>query len=301
MTYIKISISDKVAVVELDRQTKLNAFTRDMWREMRDALTTINRDAGVRAVVLVGNGRVFTSGVDVKDAMAAMDSISGKAKADVDGDALQKSIQIRPYIEEFQEAITAIEKCAVPVIAALHGQVVGLGVDIACACDIRYAARSTRFSVKEVDLGLAADIGTLQRLPRITGNDGLVRELAYTGRVFGAAEALQMGFLSGVSSASTRMSAFHMAMYTATAIAEKSPVAVMSTKKILAYSRDHSVAEGLAYTAQHNSVALQSGDVEVACVEEVIEYSHPGIECLEEDVVYMIDGNFELVNTDSAL
>lgn len=84
-----------------------------------------------------------------------------------------------------------------------------------------------------------ADIGTLQRLPRITGNDGLVRELAYTGRVFGAAEALQMGFLSGVSSASTRMSAFHMAMYTATAIAEKSPVAVMSTKKILAYSRDH--------------------------------------------------------------
>ncbi|TIB10918.1 hypothetical protein E3P89_02613 [Wallemia ichthyophaga] len=236
MKYIKISISDKVAVVELDR---LNAFTRDMWREMRDALTTINRDAGVRAVVLVGNGRVFTSGVDVKDAMAAMDSISGKAKADVDGDALQKSIQIRAYIEEFQEAITAIEKCAVPVIAALHGQVVGLGVDIACACDIRYAARSTRFSVKEVDLGLA---GTLQRLPRITGNDGLVRELAYTGRVFGAAEALQMGFLSGVSSASTRMSAFHMAMYTATAIAEKSPVAVMSTKKILAYSRDHSCA-----------------------------------------------------------
>lgn len=119
------------------------------------ALTTINRDAGVRAVVLVGNGRVFTSGVDVKDAMTAMDSISGKAKADVDGDALQKSIQIRAYIEEFQEAITAIEKCAVPVIAALHGQVVGLGVDIACACDIRYAARSTRFSVKEVDLGLA--------------------------------------------------------------------------------------------------------------------------------------------------
>ncbi|TIB78592.1 ClpP/crotonase [Wallemia mellicola] len=216
---------------------------------------SVNNDTQIRAVILIGNGKAFSSGLDMNDAGALLNTT---------GEVVQTTARLRQHIVGFQDAITAIETCAVPVIAALHGLVLGLGIDIASACDIRYAACSTRFSIKEIDLGLAADIGTLQRFPRAIGNDALARELAYTGRQFNANEALQMGFLAGISCTSSRETVLNMSMGTALAIASKSPVAVQSTKKILLNARDNSVADSLAFTATHNSVALQSGDVKEA-------------------------------------
>ncbi|TIB66917.1 ClpP/crotonase [Wallemia mellicola] len=218
---------------------------------------SVNNDTQIRAVILIGNGKAFSSGLDMNDAGALLNTT---------GEVVQTTARLRQHIVDFQDAITAIETCAVPVIAALHGLVLGLGIDIASACDIRYAACSTRFSIKEIDLGLAetADIGTLQRFPRAIGNDALARELAYTGRQFNANEALQMGFLAGISCTSSRETVLNMSMGTALAIASKSPVAVQSTKKILLNARDNSVADSLAFTATHNSVALQSGDVKEA-------------------------------------
>ncbi len=160
-----------------------------------------------------------------------------------------------------QESFTAIEKCPQPVIAAVHSACIGGGVDLLCACDIRYASKDSFFSIKEVDVGLAADVGTLQRMPKIVGNEGFVRELAYTARRFDAKEAFERGFITRVLEC--KDATLKAALETAEVIASKSPVAVVGTKRFLVHARDHTVQEGLEYAANWNMVMLET---------EVIQY-----------------------------
>jgi delta(3,5)-delta(2,4)-dienoyl-CoA isomerase len=127
------------------------------------------------------------------------------------------------------------------------------------ACDIRYCAKDTKFTIKEVDVGLAADVGTLQRFPKVVGNDSWTRELAYTARNFDSTEALEKGFVSKVLD--TREQCIEEAIKLATFIASKSPVAVTASKQSLNYSRDHSVQEGLDHIATINAVMLQTDDL----------------------------------------
>ncbi|CAN0275383.1 unnamed protein product, partial [Ectocarpus sp. 4 AP-2014] len=197
-----------------------------------------------------------------------------------------------------QESFTAVERCPQPVIAAIHGACVGGAVDLACACDIRLCSEDAGFCVAEVKVGLAADVGTLQRMPKIVGNESLCRELAYTGRTFGAAEASRMGFVSRVVAApeaataaaaaaataggkpragaasaasagvsprgSQRAEVVAASILTASEIARQSPVAVFGTKRNLLYARDHSVDDGLEYAATWSGAALQAGDLSTA-------------------------------------
>lgn len=144
------------------------------------------------------------------------------------------------------------------MIMAIHGHCIGLGIDIIVAGDIRLCTRDTQFSVKEVDLALAADIGTLQRLPKIVNNSSWAREVCLTARVFDGKEAFHFGLVS--QTFDTRESLMKAAVELASSISKKSPIAVLGTKHLLNYSRDHSVAEGLAYTAVWNSVMLQTKD-----------------------------------------
>jgi len=146
------------------------------------------------------------------------------------------------------------------VIAALHGTAFGLAIDIASACDIRYAATTTQFCIKEVDIGLAADIGSLARLPKITGNESLLRELAFTSRVFEAEEAQKLGLVSKVVQGG-KDQVLAEALKLAKQIASKSPIATMGTKHILIHSRDHSVQQNLDYVASWNQAMLQSEDL----------------------------------------
>ncbi|KAG0245349.1 protein transport protein S31 [Mortierella sp. GBA43] len=213
-----------VAHVQLNRPKKLNAIDHDMWFDIRNAFRTIRDDADVRAVVLSGAGRGFTSGIDY--------------------------------------CLSAIERCDKAVIAAVHGACIGGGIDITTACDIRYASKDAFFSVKEVDVGLAADVGTLQRLPKVVGNISWVRELCLTARNFDAAEALEHGFISKILPDPAKV--VEEAIATAKLIAEKSPVAAIGTKHLLNYSRDHSVQEGLDYTAAWNMVMLTTPDLPAA-------------------------------------
>jgi Delta3,5-Delta2,4-dienoyl-CoA isomerase len=127
------------------------------------------------------------------------------------------------------------------VICVLHGPSLGIAIDISSACDIRIAVQDTKLSIKEVDIGLAADLGSLQRFPRVVGNDSWTRELAFSGRFFSASEALERGFVSYVLD--TKEAAVNKAMEIARLLASKSPVAVQGTKTLLNYSRDHSVRE----------------------------------------------------------
>ncbi|XP_043202087.1 delta(3,5)-Delta(2,4)-dienoyl-CoA isomerase, mitochondrial-like, partial [Amphibalanus amphitrite] len=150
-------------------------------------------------------------------------------------------------------------QCRKPVVAAIHGGCVGGGVDLVTAADIRLCSQDAFFQVKEVDIGLAADVGTLQRLPKVIGSRSLVNELCLTARRLGSQEALQCGLVSRVLS--DRHSLTAAALSLAATIASKSPVAVQSTKLNLTYSRDHSVQEGLDHMVAWNGVMLQSEDI----------------------------------------
>ncbi|KAF7589158.1 hypothetical protein BBP40_004687 [Aspergillus hancockii] len=228
-----------------------------MWLELRTLFDTLSTDSSVRTILLTGAGpKAFTTGLDVKAAS------TGLLSPDESSDPARKATHLRRHISTFQSCISAIERCEKPVIAAMHGFALGLAVDIATAADIRLCAADTKFAVKEVDIGLAADIGTLSRLPKVVGSFGWVKEVALSARVFGAEEALRVGFVSGVFGSKEEV--VKRGVELGALIASKSPVAVQGTKEILNWSRDRSVEDGLRYTSVWNSAALQTGDVSAA-------------------------------------
>ncbi|KAK3814164.1 MAG: ClpP/crotonase-like domain-containing protein [Benniella sp.] len=241
-----------VAHVELNRPKKLNAINGTMWFDIRSVFDTLKDDPDVRAIVLSGAGRGFTSGLDMFSLNLPI----------VEDDPSRTAFKIRPFVKSLQDSLSAIERCDKAVIAAIHGPCIGGGIDITTACDIRYASKEAIFSVKEVDIGLAADVGTLQRLPKVVGNISWVRELCLTGRNFDANEALEFGFISKIFPEPAKV--LEAALETAKFIAEKSPVAAIGTKHLLNYSRDHTVQEGLDYTAAWNMVMLTTPDLPAA-------------------------------------
>ena len=168
---------------------------------------------------------------------------------------------MRRHVDEFQTAITSIEKCEKPVIAVLHGWCLGLGIDISVCADVRICAKDTKFAVKEVDIGLAADIGTLSRLPKVVGNGSWIKDVCLSARQFGAEEAESVGFVSWVGSHGGKDEVIQEALRWAELVVSKSPVAVQGTKEILNWSWNRSVEDGLKYTTVWNSAALQTNDV----------------------------------------
>lgn len=152
--------------------------------------------------------------------------------------------------------------CVIAVICVLHGISFGLALDMSTSADIRIASADAKMSIKEVDIGLAADVGTLTRMPKVVGSFSWVKEVAMTARIFGAEEALRVGFVSQVKE--TKAEALEAAMEIAALLATKSPVAVQGTKEILNHARDNTVASSLRYTGVWNSAALQTSDVKRA-------------------------------------
>jgi len=260
--YLSVLVPDAcphAVVVSLNRPSKRNAMSAALWKEIGAIFSSLGRMGDdCRCVVLRGEGKAFTAGLDITDASII---VGGNADDDDDSpdDAARKGLTFFPKILEMQRCLTNIEECPVPVIAAIHGNCIGAGVDMATCCDIRLAQVGSTFSVREVQLGLAADVGTLQRLPKITGNDSRVRELCYTGELFDHSEALRIGLVSRVC-----QDVLQDALQLASLISSHSPVAVMGTKRSLIYSRDHTVAEGLEHVAGHNALALMTSDIPAA-------------------------------------
>ncbi|PWN48748.1 ClpP/crotonase [Violaceomyces palustris] len=248
-------LAPTVLNVSFDRPP-VNAWIDPKWKELSRILTVVRDDPQVNVLILSGEGRAFTAGLDLTT------SSLGEVMAGED-DPARKAYRMRRHLVDFQDAISLLERCEKPVISAVHGVAYGLGVDLMCATDIRYAEAGCRFSIKEVDAGLAADIGTLQRFPKIVGNDSIARELAFTAREFKADEALQIGFLSKVVQGG-RQGVMDAALRTAIEISKKSPIAVRTTKVLMLHARDHSVQEGLSYTAAYNMAMLQSEDMPIA-------------------------------------
>lgn len=247
----KVSIENNIAQVSFNRPDKANSLNALAWEEMQSIFEMLNETPEVRVIVLTGEGKNFCAGID----LATLMDLQKYNELSCEG---RKREKLRGFIFKLQETITAIEKCRKPVLAAIHRACVGGAVDIVSACDMRYCTEDAYFSIKEIDLGLVADIGTLQRLPTIL-NPGLMAELAYTGRNVMGAEAAQIGLVNSVSP--TREAMMEKVMDIARTIAAKSPLCIRGTKEMLLYKRDHTVDESLNYMVAWNASMLLSDDL----------------------------------------
>ncbi|QRN99605.1 crotonase/enoyl-CoA hydratase family protein [Archangium violaceum] len=250
---LRIEQADGIAEVVLTGPGKGNALGPDFWREMPEVLRTLDADDSVRVVLLRGEGAHFTYGLDLT---AMMESLGPLLVGE--GNLALERTRLLQLIERMQAATEGLARCRKPVLAAVHGWCIGGGIDLIAACDFRYCSREAKFSLREVRVGITADLGALQRLPRIIG-EGNTRELAYTGGDIDADRALQMGLVNRVFATPDEL--LVEARATARKIAENPPLVVQGAKQVMEYCADKSVADGLRYVAVWNSAFLQSHDL----------------------------------------
>jgi enoyl-CoA hydratase len=241
-----------VAYVTLNRPDKANAMNAPMWQEIRTAMRWVDDTPTIRVAIIAGSGANFCAGIDLGMMMALGKEIEDPCDA-------RTRENLRNMILDLQDTLTSVERCRKPVIAAIHGACVGGAIDLVACCDMRYASNDATFSIKEIDIGMVADVGTLQRLPKII-NPAIVRELAYTGRKIDAAEAARIGLINSAFASHELLIAGVNEV--AETIAAKSPLAIRGTKEMLNYARDHSVADGLNYIATWNAAMLMSQDLQ---------------------------------------
>lgn len=254
---LRLEDAGAIAVVTLDRAERSNALDARAW----DAVGARAREAGrsgARVVVLRAAGRHFCAGIDVEDARALAEGEG--TLDDVDACAGRTREGLMRRIRAMQDAFSLFERAVeAPTVACVKGACVGAGVDLVTACDVRLAQRDATFCVKEVDLGIAADVGTLQRLPSVVGH-GRAMELALTARTITADEALRIGLVSEVCD-----DVDARGMELARALAKKSPIALRGTKRVLLRARDDpNVERGLDYVAAHNAAMLMNADLDEA-------------------------------------
>ncbi len=250
--HLLIERHDHIAEVVLNRPHKLNALTFDLFDQLRRAFAELDADADVRVVILRGAGRMFTAGLDLVSSMSAL------APGDDSESPNERAQRLYQLIKDLQAGVNAIADCRKPVIAAVHDQCIGGGVDIITACDIRVCSADAAFSVFETKLAIVADVGTLQRLTGVVGK-GMAREMAFTGRKVGADEALRCGLVNHVHADADAL--LEGARALAAEIAANSPLAVQGAKRVMSYSDAHGVEAGLEFVAQWNTAFLHSHDL----------------------------------------
>lgn len=231
------AVENHVARIIFNRPDKANAMVLPFWQEMVDVFAEIEDRPEIRAVVISSTGKHFTGGLD----LSAFANIAGEM---MQGDRGRVGEQMRRTVAEMQETFAVIDRCRVPVLAAIQGGCIGGGVDLISACDMRYCTNDAWFCIQEINIGMTADVGTLQRLPHLMPS-GLVRELAYTGRRMPAEEAFRCGLVNAAYASQDEMLAAVLEI--AKTIASKSPLAVHGSKEMLNYTRDHDTADALNY------------------------------------------------------
>ena len=248
---LSVQLTAHIATVRLNRPDKANAMNATMWQEIRQAFEWVDRTPEARVAVLQGEGRLFCAGIDLQ----MMTGMNSRIANDCDGRSREA---MRRVILDMQDTLTSLERCRKPVLAAIHGGCIGGGIDLVTCADMRYASADAYFTIKEIDIGMTADVGTLQRLPKLVG-DGITRELAYTGRKMDAIEAKSIGLVNRVFE--SREALYAGVQDIAATIAAKSPLSIRGTKEMITYARDHSVADSLNYIATWNAAMLMSQDL----------------------------------------
>ena len=247
---LSLDVAEGIAHVQFIRGAEFNTMNRAFWPEMVAVFGEIEQDPSARVVVFSAHGKHFTSGLDLNDfAVGLMAS---------EGEPSRKAEALRRTVLHMQESMSVVDRCRLPVLVAVQGACIGGGIDLISACDIRYCAEDAFFSIQETNIGMTADVGTLQRLPHMLPQ-GIVRELTYTGRRMMAAEAREWGLVNQVFTDHAALLDGVMAI--AGEIATKSPIATVGNKEMLNYARDHSIADGLNYVATWNAAMLSRADL----------------------------------------
>ncbi|SEL72918.1 enoyl-CoA hydratase [Roseateles sp. YR242] len=239
-----------VAHLVLNRPAEMNTMSPQMWRELEDLLSQLHRSATVRAVVISSTGKHFSAGM-------ALDTFKNGA-IQLDDRSAEGRAGIVDQLADMQKAFNQLDELRVPTIAAIHGGCIGGAVDMVAACDIRLASADAFFCIQEINIGMTADLGTLQRLPKLMPL-GLVKELAYTGRRLPASRALSAGLVNEVFE--THEACVAAALQCAGEIAQKPPVAVWGSKQAIHYARDHGVKDSLQQMGWLQAAIWQNGNL----------------------------------------
>ena len=245
----EVDIADGVAHVRLSRGDELNTMVPEFWRELPEIVTGISDAASARVVVISSTGKHFCAGMDL--------SVFAD-QHHADGEPGRRQARMRSNAKVLQWSFTALEQARVPVLAAVQGGCIGGAVDLVTACDLRYASAEAFFCVQETNIGMTADLGTLQRLGTVVP-EGFAREMAYTGRRVPAARAYEVGLVQQVYADPAALVAG--VLETAREIAAKSPLAIWGTKVAMNYARDHTVEDSLDQIATWQAGMFQPADL----------------------------------------
>lgn len=254
-----VDIRDQVAHLVLKRPEKRNSMIPSFWHELPEIVRDIDNHSRARVIVISSTGPHFSSGMDLA---TFNNDPSISAPDDAKRDArIRQGAAFIDTASHMQKSFSCLEEARIPVLAAIQGGCLGGGVDMVTACDMRYATEDAFLSVFEINIGMTADVGTFPRLVKLIP-EGIVRELAYTGRRMYAKEALQVGLVNQVFA--DQKSMLDSVMAIARDIASKAPLAVYGCKRMITYARDHNTADGLDYIAVWNASMLQPAEMQEA-------------------------------------
>jgi enoyl-CoA hydratase len=239
-TCFDVSIENNIAHIVLNRPEAFNAMPRAFWNELPAIVNDINDNARARVIVISSTGKHFTAGMDISV------FTDGEGVSAGSGDQYARAEAFRQFVLTLQNTFSCLDNARMPVIAAIQGGCIGAGVDMTSACDVRYCTEDAFFQIAEINIGMTADVGTFPRLCKLIP-EGWVRELAYTGRRLSAQKARDIGLVNDVFATHAEMISNVMAL--AAEIAEKSPVAIAGSKRMINYARDHSQTDALDYIA----------------------------------------------------
>jgi len=246
-----LTIEKGIAHLVLNRPAALNAMDQGFWRDLPKFIEQADSTGEARVIVISSTGKHFCAGIDL-----AMFSEPGSLP--LTGDPSRMAENLRRLVLKMQDSLSSLENTRIPVLTAIQGGCIGGAVDLICASDSRYCTKDAYFTIKETQIGMTADVGTLQRLPKLIP-EGIVRELAYTGRNYSAEEALFSGLVNQVFDDQEQM--LTEVMKIAGQIAQNSPLAVTGSKVMLNYARDHSVADSLNFMATWQAGMFRGDDI----------------------------------------
>jgi enoyl-CoA hydratase len=243
-----VEIANQIAHIQLKRPEAMNSMVPEFWTELPEIVKEIDDTAGARVIVISSTGKHFSAGMDL--AVFTGGNSAGTSASRSPHEKGRTRASLRLSVLDIQESFNVLERARVPVLIAIQGGCVGGAVDMASACDCRYATEDAFFVIQEINIGMTADVGTFPRLCNLMPT-GMVRELAYSGRRLSAKRALELGLVNEIFQTQEKMLEHVMGL--AKDIAEKSPLAVYGSKVMINYARDHSVADGLDYIATWQS------------------------------------------------
>lgn len=245
-----VTVADHVAHVVLNRPDELNTMVPEFWNDLPRIVSDLSDEGTTRAVVISSTGKHFSAGMDL--------SVFTGSGLMSDAEAGRRNATFSLLVRKLQESFTALERTRMPVLAAVQGGCIGGAVDMVCAADMRYATQDAFFVIQETNIGMTADVGTLQRLPKLIP-DGVAREMVYTGRRMTAQRALEVGLVNEVFPDQEALVSGVLAI--AAEIATKSPLTIWGAKEALVYARDHSVPDSLHQISLWQTGAFQPADM----------------------------------------